>query len=252
MMKVVAAFFTSYLVVCMPAIAEPSCNELNHLYQSKYIGDFSVNREAFAFNRHARFQCGGFDRNYILARAIHDLETLEPRQESDPNYYNDISQVMRLPGNRLSYVGKLVHYPDAEARTIHEGSAAAIFYTDRMIQSDERFRPTYTLVHEARHTIKHKVFNGQRVPDEPGHIVCTRGKHKGKRVCDARLTNEADLVWGSGNSHEFLFLIFIRDHPKASKKIRREANEQLSYLATHMFNQLDQGILGHYNVELAK
>ncbi|MBW8640280.1 hypothetical protein K1W69_24010 [Hoeflea sp. WL0058] len=251
-MKLVVLVPAICLLGCLPALAEPSCEVLNDLYQNKYIEDFSINRGAFDFGREARFDCGGFDRNFIMARAIHDLETLKPVKGDDPDYYSDVSQVMNLPNNMMSYVDALVHWPDAEARTMHEGPASAIFYTDRMIRSRERFRPTYSLVHEARHTLKHKEFNGQPIPDEPGHVLCTRGKHQGKRACDARLSKEDELVWGSGNSHEFLFLIFVRDHPNASKQIRREAREQLSYLATHMFNALDPGILHYYGVELER
>lgn len=235
-----------------PAQADPTCTELNRLYVDKYIAAFSIDRQSFGFPENSQFNCDGYDKNFIIARAIHDLEILKPINKDDPNYYQDISQVMSLPDNRLGYFKAFSKLPSIEAKVFNDGARSAIFYTDRMIRSSERFRPTYTLVHEARHTIKGKTFSGQKVPDEPGHIACTRGKHKGKLSCDLRLSKEADLIWGSGNSHEFLFLIFVRDHPNASSLIKQEARDQLSYLATHMFNELEPGILSYYNVKLER
>jgi hypothetical protein len=226
--------------------ARPICAELNDLYQNKYIEDFALNRGAFDFWEEDRFECDGTDKNFIMARAIHDLFELQPVHSDRANYYADVSQVLQLVKGQLKYTRTLVQHPDAEARTFRDGALSAIFFTDKMIRSKERFRPTYTLVHEARHTLKGK----PGIPDDPGHIVCTQGKHVGKRACDALLTKEEDLVWGSGNSHEFLFLISVRDHPAASEQIRQEIEAQLSYLTTHMFNQLEPGILQYYQVEL--
>jgi hypothetical protein len=242
--RALAAFALLLIAGTLHAQAEPACAELNRLYQEKYIDDFSLSRGFYEFGESDAFECDGFDKNYIMARAFHDFDALRPVNDRDEDYYASVSEVLNLVDDQLRYVPSLTRFPLAEARTFHEGALSAIFYTDKMIRSKERFRPTYTLVHEARHTLKHKL----GISDEPGHIVCTRGKHIGKRVCDEVLAKEADLVRGSGNSHEFLFLIYVRNHPNASETIRREAKEQLSYLVANMFNRLEPGILEYYGV----
>ena len=106
-------------------------------------------------------------------------------------------------------------------------------------------RPAYSLVHEARHTI----FMLPDQSDAPDHVTCTYGRNKGLRVCDQTLGREHLLRYGGGNSHEFLFLVYLRDHPNALPKWKREAQVHLQYLADHMFNKHEKGILRYYGLE---
>jgi hypothetical protein len=232
----------------LPAHAKPSCKELNRLYLQKYIDDFSIDRQLYEVSKNTRFRCDGFDKNYILARAINDLDTLRPVKADVPDYYDAVSQVLNLEGTALRYIPNLAQFPNASAKVYNDGNLAVIFVTDSLIRSKRRFRMTYTLVHEVRHTLKKK----PGVTDEPDHIMCTRGKFRGVRACDKSLSKESKLAWGSGNSHEFLYLLTVRNHPRASAKIKREIESQLSYLATHMFNKLEPGILDYYDVRLLR
>ena len=252
MMKIYLSFISVILLSSHLALAETSCDELNTLYIDKYVSDFSLHAKSFEIDEleNKAFSCDKPNKNYILARAINDLDLWRPTKPNDPDYYELVSQVLNLQGTDLRYIPLLKNFPNNTARTIHDGGSTFLFLTDNYTNSSERIRPTYTLVHEARHTLKGKSINGHIISDEPGHVTCTRGKHKGLRVCDDVLGSFETLVAGSGNSHEFLFLLYIRSHPHTSKLVKQEAQEQLNYLATHMFNTLESGILKHYKVQL--
>lgn len=244
--------FTFIVFVClMPVLSAygvTPCAELNSKYLTKYVADFSINLATFEIDPAASplFSCDGFDKNYILARAINDLDILRPVSSNQPDYYALVSQTLKLDGTSVRYFSKLKNFPGRTARTVHDGELAAIFLLDNYMNSSERIRPTYTLVHEARHTLKGK----PGYANEPGHVACMRGKNRGERACDQLLAKEDVLIAGSGNSYEFLFLLTLRDHPKASALMKKEAQEQLNYLATNLFNEIEPGILKYYRIEL--
>lgn len=239
-------------LVCVPALAyETDCDELNRLYFERYIDDFSIDEDSFAVLMvpAGGFRCDGRDRNFIMARAINDLDRLRPLAgEAMPDYYATVSSALTADGNRLRYIPKLANRPDSTASTFVDGELASIFVTDAFIDSGERTRPTYTLVHEARH-LPVRDSTGRVVLDDPGHMICRRGANQGRDVCDEGLTSRDDLARGSGNSHEFLFLLHLRDHPRASPVMRREASAQLSYLARNLFNRIDRAFLRIEKVE---
>lgn len=241
-MKILLVVFSLFYSLNLLASDSITCDELNNIYIDKYVDDFSIHQDSFEINSLILepFSCETPNKNFILARAIHDLDSLKPQTETDPDFYRIVSEVLNLPGTSLRYISKLSNRPEATASTFVDGDLASIFILDTFVNSSERIRPTYTIVHEARHTIR----------GEPGHLKCTRGKHKGKDVCDLRLGKEELLVYGSGNSFEFLFLLYLRSHPEATAVMKEEAQSQLNYLATHMFNELEPGILDYYQIQL--
>ncbi len=239
--------------------AETSCAELNRLYLTKYIDDFSIDTKTFEINRSRKrvFKCNGQDKNFVLARAINDLDRLRPYKEAQTDFYNMLKMVFQMPGVSIRYDKNLGSVGSGDARieatafSEPDGSRSTLVLSELLMTRGKRFRATYLLVHEVRHLIyKKKLPDGRVIPDEPRHVVCTRGKHAGKklRVCDEVLTFDNRMAFGSGNSYEFSYLVFVRDHPLASMAIKTEARQHLRYLASHMFNRLEPGILGHYRV----
>ncbi|MBO6717674.1 MAG: hypothetical protein JJ913_06935 [Rhizobiaceae bacterium] len=245
------------------ARAEQSCPDLNRAYVERYVPDFHIDPAPHFFDidldTHDNFRCDGRDRNHLLARAIGDLDSWRPFEDEQTDFYDMLKLILSLGENAIRYTSSL-DKDGAGTRTEaqvffdeNDPSRSAVFLTDNFFSNGKRLRPTYSLVHEARHTIKHKLLpDGRALPDEPGHVVCTRGLHagRGRKVCDAVLDFEAQMAFGSGNSYEFMFLVFVRDHPQVPQPIKDEAQQHLSYLATHMFNEIVPGTLEHYGVEL--
>lgn len=220
--------------------AEPSCETLNRLYDNRYVGDFAIDWETFEIGFSLPlFDCVEGDKNYVLAKAIYDLERLRPSSENEPDWYAEVSALLVEPGNMIRYIPEINLAPNSTARTVRDGDQAAIFILDAYVHSTERLRPAYVLVHEAFHLRR----------DDPGHVVCVAGVNAGKRVCDERLGGPATLSRGSGNSHEFLFLLDVRDSVAATPEMKRNAQQQLQYLADNMFNSVDADASHRYGLK---
>ncbi|MCT4556662.1 MAG: hypothetical protein N4A61_01255 [Pelagimonas sp.] len=246
-------FFLS--IISLPTFVfgfdEPDCDTLNHLYATQYIEDFHVNRRTFEIDiAMPIFECTGNDKNYKLARAIHDIDVLGKNESAGPDWYAMVAMVMDLTGGEILYHEKFKSDPYIDGTVIYddEFDEVSLFFTKRIFQDTERTRVTYSLIHEVRHMIINLTINGKEVPDEPQHVTCTQGRFKGQIGCDEVLGFLDTLKEGSGNSYEFQYLIYMRDHPDASPLMKKEARAQLRYLVRNMFNRIEPGALEHWGV----
>ncbi|NQZ18444.1 MAG: hypothetical protein HRT44_04195 [Bdellovibrionales bacterium] len=175
----------------------------------------------------------------------------------------------------IRYTPILGNTPLIQAQVFNHHNNSELVITDSFIEFGTRvtgplihrarIRPTYNIVNEVRHLMQDRYLdNGNKLPDEPGHVFCNRGAYKGSefKACDQRLVfasseekangmdDSGKLAAGSGYSFEFAFLLLVRSHPITDSKIREEAQYRLRELATHHFNELQPGALEHYGITL--
>ena len=89
-----------------------------------------------------------------------------------------------------------------------------------------RLRRAALIFHEAAHG---------RAKD-PGHVVCTQGASKGKKICDAGISETYD---GSGYNWEAHFARYLLQNGP-DEIVRNEARAHLSFLFDHRINGLDE------------
>ncbi len=202
----------SLLLVPAFAHASSECDRLNARFLMTYQHQYAVavNRQVFSCDDEKP------NKSYLIAQAIDDLYDADAKH----HFY----EVARRLIHRTRVAG-----PDSA--DCPEGVGAAMGNKNVLLLCEafftqSRLRRAALIFHEAAHG---------RAKD-PGHVVCTHGDSKGKKICDESLSETYD---GSGYNWEAHFSRYLLQNGP-DEIVRNEARAHLSFLLDHRINGLDE------------
>jgi hypothetical protein len=204
-------------LVCGSASADPSCGQLNQIWQQKYRYDF---KPLWPYNS---FFCPSAES--AIVQAMYELDTTSFFPSSSgfiPGFYFWVTHLMRGVAFQDGPAGNAV-------ASTNRSTGITTFYKSFATQSLE-WR-TATLVHEARHI----------QADDPGHVTCDHGRMKGvPGACDQSLVNDQVGFGGggSGYNYDFIYLWWVRDAANYTELDRSMANVEMKGLVLNSFNKV--------------
>ena len=155
-----------------------SCDDLNDIWHSTIYDDFNV------VWRLERFRCPSPAAR--IAQAFQGIYQVSFNGEGF-NYYEWLKD--RITNTRYQSANR--HYPWAAASIDSRGN---LYFHDKFV--NRKLTPLEDesiIVHEGRHV------DG----DDPGHVVCFHGKHKGTKACDKEL--KENLLAGGGYNYQLKY-----------------------------------------------
>lgn len=201
------------------ASTPPTCAELNKMWAIKYHSEFKI-----AWKKQS-FKCPG--KNSRIAEAIYYLDNIKFTGLNPPDFYSHV-------------VTKLSKFKYRSIYELNENTRATEIYGiitvyDGFANDKNVLRRVKTLVHEGRHLYR----------DDPGHVLCTSGTHKGKNACDQ---NFYDIDWkGSGYNYSFKYYKYFLSSSSNHKLDKKEAKFRMKQMIMNRFNNVSNAMVKKYS-----
>lgn len=202
-------------------LTSKECDELNHLWQTKYRTDFRFE----GIWESEAFECPSQDAG--MAKALFLLDTNRGGFSGGVpqfDFYAWLKKIdPKLGKTRLLNFAGLSHFEthrlDINVEKLLEGNPVTI---------------AGILVHEARHL--EEGYNS--------HVPCHYNRDL---TCDSRL--EEDLTSGGAYSYNILFLDELRNSPNTDRVVKRVAKKQMLNLIESRFNDVSPTALQNYALD---
>ncbi len=200
------------LMVSAHALATSECERLNARFLVTYQHQFSVAvpREVFTCDDAKP------EKAYVIAQAIDDLHEADAKH----HFYETARRLVHRTVIAAADSDDCTEGVGATMGSRNVLRLCGAFFTQ------PRLRRAALIFHEAAH--------GRE--KDPGHVVCSQGDSKGKKICDAGLSETYE---GSGYNWEAHFSRFLLQN-SSDQITRNEARAHLSFLLDHRINGLDE------------
>jgi hypothetical protein len=216
LLKMTLLLALSVLSQSFSAYAAPvACTLLEESWRSHYVRDMKI-----AWPAESTFDCHHEAR---FALSIYDLEQVKFEADAQgqvPKFYQILKNAqkgMRDQKNLRGSCKTALAFARSPDQTI---TICPAFYDDNRIDRAS------TLMHESRHLS----------PNDPGHVICRGGSHKGEMACDRKFMDGKRL--GSGYNADMNYLSAILKRQIGNDLSRSIAQQYINYYIGDSFNEI--------------